>query len=262
MSFGKKGPLNKTVFQDFKDKHPEPGANHESGFLQCDDEDLPDLVDLDITAKDVEDVARKISGSGGPSRTNSDQWRSFLLRNGNASERLREAVASLIRKHANSIVEWDSIRAFVSKRGLALDKMPGVRPLGIGETMQRIEAKVIAKSTGDEVQQSCGVENLCGGIKAGIEGGVHAVKDIFEDDDVEGGLLVDAGNAFNVLAREATLWNSRILWPSGSRFLFDTYRGLARIFICGTDEVILSKEGTAEGDPLGMFMYGIGVIPS
>jgi len=88
------------------------------------------------------------------------------------------------------------------------------------------------------------------------------VKDIFEDDDVEGGLLVDAGNAFNVLAREATLWNSRILWPSGSRFLFDTYRGLARIFICGTDEVILSKEGTAEGDPLGMFMYGIGVIPS
>jgi len=37
MSFGKKGPLNKTVFQVFEDKHPEPGVNHESAFLQCDD---------------------------------------------------------------------------------------------------------------------------------------------------------------------------------------------------------------------------------
>mmetsp|Transcript_6957 Transcript_6957/g.9335 ORF Transcript_6957/g.9335 Transcript_6957/m.9335 type:complete len:215 (+) Transcript_6957:285-929(+) len=189
-----------------------------------------------------------MSGSGGPSRTDADQWRSFLLRFGSASLRLREAVASSIRQNANSIVEWDSIRALVAKRGLALDKSPGVRPLGIGETLQRIQAKVIAHSTKDEIQDACGVDNLCGGIKGGIEGGIHAVREIFEDDETEGGLLVDAGNAFNVLAREATLWNCRIMWPSGSRFVFDTYRGYARIFINGTDEIILSKEGCTQGD--------------
>ena len=93
---------------------------------------LPVLVDLDVTASHTEKIARKISGSGGPSRTDADQWCSFLLRYGNASLRLREAVAASTRKHANSIVEWDSIRALVSKRGLALDKMPGVRPLCVG----------------------------------------------------------------------------------------------------------------------------------
>ena len=100
--------------------------------------------------------------------------------------------------------------------------MPGVRPLGIGETMGRIEAKIIAKVTADEVQQACGVDNLCGGIKAGIEGGVHTVREMFLEEDVQGALLVDASNAFNSLAREATLWNCRIMWPSASRFLFHT----------------------------------------
>ena len=132
MAFDKKGPLNKTVLEVFREKHPDPGVNHESAFLDCNEENLPVLVDLDVTASHTEKIARKISGSGGPSRTDADQWCSFLLRYGNASLRLREAVAASTRKHANSIVEWDSIRALVSKRGLALDKMPGVRPLCVG----------------------------------------------------------------------------------------------------------------------------------
>ena len=103
---------------------------------------------------------------------------------------------------------------------------------------------------------------ICGGgIKGGIEGGIHAVRQILEHDETEGCLLIDAGNAFNALAREATLWNCRIMWPSGSRFLFNTYRGYARIFINGTDEIILSKEGSTQGDPLAMPMYGVGVVP-
>ena len=65
------------------------------------------------------------------------------------------------------------------------------------------------------------------------------MRQIFEDDETEGCLLIDAGNAFNALAREATLWNCRIMWPSGSRFLFNTYRGYARIFINGTDEMCM-----------------------
>ena len=206
----KSGVMDKTVFKVFKDKHPEPRTVDENAFIHCDD--LPVLVDVDVTSGYIEKVARKIRGSAGPSGTDSDNWSNFLLRYGNHSKRLREAVAASTRKHANEIVEWDEIRALLAKRGVGLDKCPGVRPIGIMEVRQRIEKKAMVLVTGIDVQEVCGADNLSGGIKAGIEGGVHAVNKIFDDDDfTEGMLLVDASNAFNSLSREAALWNCKRL---------------------------------------------------
>ena len=74
-------------------------------------------------------------------------------------------------------------------------------------------------------------------------------------------LLIDASNAFNCINRYAALWNSRILWPSCSLFMFNTYRGWAPLTIMDSSELLYSREGVTQGDPLSMFIYAVATIP-
>ena len=262
-AYSKQGALGKTVFEVLQDKHPEQRAPDRSAFLSCDE--LPPLEQVDVTSSHIEHVARSLRGSAGPSGTDADQWKSFLLRFGKASDRLREAVAASTRLHANEVVPWDDIRALLARRGIALDKQPGVRPIGIGEVRQRIEAKAMALATRLDVVEICGADQLCSGAKAGIEAAVHAMRDIFESEDTEGVLLVDASNAFNTISRPAMLWNCRVLWPRCSRFLFNVYRGFSVIVFRGVTpnavRILFSREGTTQGCPLAMLAYAIGILP-
>ena len=46
---------------------------------------------------------------------------------------------------------------------------------------------------------AAGSIQLCAGQLACIEAGVHAVRTMFQKDDIEAVLLIDASNAFNTL---------------------------------------------------------------
>ena len=148
---------------------------------------------------------------------------------------------------------------------IALDKCPGVRPVGVGETLRRIVGKAVCMGTCVDIEDLCGVDQLCGGILSGIEGAVHAMNDLFAHhfDSVPGWgvLLVDALNAFNSLNCSALLWNAHVLWPRCSRFLVNTYRGWAVLYVRGLAEFLYSREGVTQGDPLSMFLYAIVVFP-
>ena len=172
----------------------------------------------------------------------------------------------LARRLANGIVEWDEIRALVASHLIALDKCPGVCLIGIGEALQRILGKTVALVTRLDLEEVCGVDQLCSGLRSGLEGAIHAVHELFNEHCNFGWglLLVDATNAFNSVNRVAALWNARVLWPRCSRFLFNTYCEYASLLVQDGNAVnnrLLSKEGVTQGDPLSMMLYAVAVLP-
>ena len=56
---------------------------------------------------------------------------------------LCEAVAMLARYISSQYVDTSGLTAFTACRLVALDKCPGVRPIGIGEVLRRIVGKAI-----------------------------------------------------------------------------------------------------------------------
>ena len=54
-----------------------------------------------------------------------------------------------------------------------MDKRPGVRPVGIGETLRHADTKLVMKATGYQKKTACGSLQLCAGLEAVIEGETH-----------------------------------------------------------------------------------------
>ena len=129
-------------------------------------------------------------------------------------------------KLCTDLVDPASIAPLLSCRLIVLDKNPGVRPVGIGDTARRIIAKAILSITKQDLQEAAGSMQLCAGQIAGIEAGVHTVHTLFQKEDTEAVLLVDASNAFNALNRQTALHNIRRLCPALATSLINTYRHL------------------------------------
>ena len=66
---------------------------------------------------------------------------------------------------------------------------------------QGVLGKVVALATRADVEEVCGTDQLCSGLRAGMEGAIHTVEELFDIncDAGWGLLLVDAKNAFNSL---------------------------------------------------------------
>ena len=113
----------------------------------------------------------------------------------------------------------DCLTEFIACRLVPLDKgetkegTPGVRPIGVGEVLRRLVGKLLIRVIKDDITTAAGPIQTCTGIKAGIEGAIHSMRKVFEDDETEAILLVDAENAFNNLNRRAALSNIKEICP-------------------------------------------------
>ena len=114
-------------------KHPSAHPPKGSSLLPCDT--LPLFEDVEITGSHILFAGHRIQGGAGPGGCDAGHWRDVLFHFSAYSSRLRDAVAALTCRLLNLIVPWDDIRALVANCLIALDKCPGVRPIGIGDSL-------------------------------------------------------------------------------------------------------------------------------
>ena len=217
------------------------------------------IVFESLTGHLIRATALRTEGAAGPSGIDALGWRRICTSFHDASRALCDAIAAVSRRLCTTYVDPVGLKALISCRLIALDKQPGVRPIGIGEVSRRIIGKAILSIIKEDILKTAGVKQLCVGQQSGCEAAIHAMTTVFDTPSCQAILQVDATNAFNNLNRRAALINIHRSCPSLATILTNTYRQESSMFIGG--EVIPSCEGTTQGDPLAMAMFALAVLP-
>ena len=76
---------------------------------------------------------------------------------------------------ANSSTPWSAYCSLLACHLVVFDKRPGVRPVGIGETLHRYLAKLVMRADGEQENTACSNLQLFPVLEAGIEGYAHTV---------------------------------------------------------------------------------------
>ena len=255
-------PLNEETLAALRMKHPNAAPADPEILLPG---ELPVVHPIryeNINSEEIRKAALKTKGGSGPSGLDAEGWRRILTSNsfGDSSTDLCKAIARFTRKLCSERTDSNSLESLLACRLLPLDKNPGIRPIGVGEILRRIIGKAVVAATKSDIVSSVGSLQVCAGHEAGCEAIVHAMRSIYNEEETEAVLLVDASNAFNSVNREAFLHNVSVICPSIATFVHNCYAAPTRLFVIGGTE-LSSKEGTTQGDPIAMAVYAIAIIP-
>ena len=152
-----------------------------------------------------------------------------------ASNDLCKSIAAVTRRLCSEFVDPEGLSALVACRLIAhaLDKNPGVRPIGISETHRRIIARALLSTFKDDILMVAGPIQLCAGQESGCDAAVHVMQKLFNSPEVEAVLLFNATNALNSINRQTALSNIQHICPVISTILINTYRDDVNLFIDG-----------------------------
>ena len=117
----------------------------------------------------VRAAALRTMGVAGPSGIDARGWRRLCTSFRAASDELCGAIALFARRLCTSFISPDILSPFLGCRLIALDKSPGVRPIGVREVVRRIVAKAALYVIRDDIQAAAGPHQLCAGQIAGTE---------------------------------------------------------------------------------------------
>ena len=98
-----------------------------------------------------------IPGAAGTSGLDAAACKRLCTSFKSTSSELCDTLAAVARRRSTCYVDPNGLSAFVACRLIALDKCPGVRPIGIGETARRIIGKAIASIVTEDIQEVVGL---------------------------------------------------------------------------------------------------------
>ena len=240
-------------------KHPSAQPAHPDSVIPT--EAPPPVHPIVFDALDAATIrmaALHTNGTDGPSGLDAHCWRRLCSSFSGASNELCHSLAKVAIRICTSFVDPRCTSPLLACRLIAINKNPGVHPIGICQTARRIIAKAVLSIVGGDVLEAAGSCQLCAGQPSGTEAAVQAVRLAFHNDETDAILLADASNAFNALNGQSALHNIRRICPSLATILINTYRNPSELFVDGN--TIWSQEGTTQGDPLAMPMYALATI--
>lgn len=135
--------LHSTVLKALSDKHPKRQPPLPSTLIGDSSNSAPlphPIVFGELDGTCIRRAALRTGGAPGPSGLDAAAWRHMCTSFQQVSDDLCEALAGVARRLCTVFVDPCGLTAFVACRLIALDKCPGVRPIGIGETVHRVIA--------------------------------------------------------------------------------------------------------------------------
>ena len=188
--------------------------------------------------------------------------------------------ASTVEKMVHNVLNamnWDPVReVHLAGKLIALDKMPGVRPIVIGECIRRIAARVVCLQDKELFAQLFAKVCQYGvSTKGGIDYAHHKIRlhlmrkfdEHMEAPADEGGpesmpamVAVDFSNAYNAASRAKMIAQVQSKHPRLSRFARYCYSRPSKLKVLHQGRVayeISSREGSHQGDPLGGHFHSL-----
>ena len=143
----------------------------------------------------VKDAIKRTKRPAGPSGMDTDGWGLILISGnfGNVAEDLRKSIAEMAKRICQERIA-NYLAAVLACRLILIYKQPGDRPVRVGEVLRQVIGKIAMKHLRKDVLKATRSLQLCAGQDAGSEAAIHAVYDMFNEDDAEVVLMVDASN--------------------------------------------------------------------
>ncbi len=257
-------PVDDTVMAELDRLHPTASAAEAGSILQGPANKVESVIFENIDGDLIRQCAKRTEGSAGPSGLDSDGWKRILCSKqfGSKPEELCDSIAELARKLCSTSINPKLIKSFTACRLVPLSKpVNSVRPVGIGEVLRRIIGKAIMQVLNPELVNATAPLQVCSGLPGGVEAAVHALRRVYEDDDTEAIIMVDAENAFNCMNRTVALNNMKYICPEIATYLTNTYREPAVLYVSGSDDTLLSEEGVTQGDNTATGNYACSLMP-